>query len=110
MLRSKTGMVRVNGPNEVPEGHHYAVLIYSRDSIYVPGDQRSREAPGHGYPEHTENFDTFEHWITTDREVLYAFLGELEEERSRPYAKKHPYVFFEVVKKGQLQLRPEIAL
>lgn len=30
----------------------YAALI-SR-SIIIPGDERSRTAPGHGYPEHTE--------------------------------------------------------
>lgn len=91
--------------------HHYAVLIFSTGSIFVPGDQRSREAPGHGYPEHTEHYDSFEHWVTTDREVLFAFLDELEEERLRPsYFKKGPYVFFEVVKKGRLNLRPEIAL
>lgn len=29
-----------------------AALVYS--SFTVPGDQRSRDYPGHGYPEHTE--------------------------------------------------------
>jgi hypothetical protein len=110
MLRTKTGMIQVKGPNDVPDGHHYAVLIYSTGSTFVPGDQRSRDCPGHGYPEHTEHYNSFEHWVTTDREVLYAFLGELEQENLRPYSKKEPYVFFEVVKKGKLQLRPEIAL
>lgn len=109
-MRTKTKMVRVKGPDDVPEGHHYAVIIYSTGSIFVPGDQRSREAPGHGYPEHTEHYESFEHWVTIDREVLYLFLGELEEEKMRPYSKKEPYVFFEVTKKGQLHLRPDIAL
>lgn len=30
---------------------YYGILNFS--SITVPGDQRSRDYPGHGYPEHT---------------------------------------------------------
>lgn len=30
----------------------YAALVTK--SILIPGDERSRSAPGHGYPEHTE--------------------------------------------------------
>lgn len=29
----------------------YAAIV--TDSIWVPGDERSRTNPGHGYPEHT---------------------------------------------------------
>ena len=58
-------------------------------------------------PEHTEHYNSFEHWVTTAREVLFAFLSELEKEKMQSFSKKEPYVFFEVVKKGQLQLRPE---
>lgn len=29
----------------------YAAIV--TDSIWVPGDERSRTHPGHGYPEHT---------------------------------------------------------
>jgi hypothetical protein len=32
---------------------HWAILEF--DSIWIPGDERSRTAPGHGYPEHSEN-------------------------------------------------------
>ena len=27
MYGTKTGMIRVKGPTDVPEGHHYAVII-----------------------------------------------------------------------------------
>ena len=37
---------------DIPEGEHYAMLTFS--SIWIPGDERSRTAPGHGYPEHSE--------------------------------------------------------
>jgi hypothetical protein len=35
-----------------PEVAYYGILKFS--SITIPGDQRSRDCPGHGYPEHTE--------------------------------------------------------
>lgn len=31
----------------------YAALV--DEQIHIPGDERSRTHPGHGYPEHTEN-------------------------------------------------------
>lgn len=39
---------------DLPEGTSWAIL--EQDSIYVPGDERSRTNPGHGYPAHTKNF------------------------------------------------------
>jgi hypothetical protein len=37
---------------DVPTCEHYAIIEFS--SIHIPGDQRSIDAPGHGYPESTE--------------------------------------------------------
>ena len=36
---------------DIPEEEHYVILEFSLTD--VPGDERSREAPGHGYPAHT---------------------------------------------------------
>lgn len=36
----------------IPNEDHWAVITTT--SIYVPGDERSRTHPGHGYPEHYE--------------------------------------------------------
>ena len=53
-------------PSDIPEGEHFAIIEFG--SIWVPGDERSRTAPGHGYPEHTESkvdyivFKTREAW------------------------------------------------
>jgi hypothetical protein len=53
---------------------HYAVLTF--DSIYIPGDERSRTHPGHGYPESTESvvrytvFETLEEvtaWVLKEK-------------------------------------------
>lgn len=57
----------VHSPSDLPPGTHYVILEFS--SIFIPGDERSRTNPGHGYPEHTQNttdlvvFDTKEAWM-----------------------------------------------
>jgi hypothetical protein len=35
----------------IPKGEHWAIIETS--SITIPGDERSRTNPGHGYPEHS---------------------------------------------------------
>lgn len=37
----------------LPRGEHF--LLLQDRAISVPGDERSRLAPGHGYPAHTEH-------------------------------------------------------
>ena len=37
---------------DVPQEPHFAIIEFS--TIYIPGDERSRTHPGHGYPESTE--------------------------------------------------------
>ena len=39
--------------DDVPKVKHYAILTFG--SYTVPGDERSRTNPGHGYPEHIEH-------------------------------------------------------
>jgi len=70
-------MNRVSKPADIPTGPHYAVLIYSTNTQHIPGDERSRRAPGHGYPAHTVTNDTFEHWVTSDKGELQMKVAEL---------------------------------
>lgn len=60
--------------DKFPKTEHFAALVF--DSIYIPGDERSRTNPGHGYPESRESivkYITFKDkeemtkWVT-DRE------------------------------------------
>jgi hypothetical protein len=51
-------------PDDIPLGEHWAIITGS--SIFVPGDQRSREAPGHGYPEHIESYLQYEAFLNAD--------------------------------------------
>lgn len=54
--------------SNIPSVPHYAIITFS--SVTIPGDERSRTNPGHGYPEHTEetiNYQAFlekEKWET----------------------------------------------
>ncbi len=43
----------VSDKNNIPTIPHFAALVF--ESITIPGDERSRTNPGHGYPEHTES-------------------------------------------------------
>lgn len=49
--------------DELPSQPFFAVLVPT--AVYIPGDERSRTFPGHGYPESTEY-----HWhiITFENE------------------------------------------
>ncbi|MEK7608766.1 MAG: hypothetical protein AAB495_04255 [Patescibacteria group bacterium] len=42
------GQVFPKSAEKFPAGKHWAIIRFG--SIHVPGDQRSRECPGHGYP------------------------------------------------------------
>jgi hypothetical protein len=48
----------VSKPGDMPAGQHYVILRFS--TVYIPGDERSRTNPGHGYPEHSETTVTYE--------------------------------------------------
>lgn len=57
---------------DLPPGEHWAILEFG--SITIPGDERSRQAPGHGYPEHTETTLSYEFF--TDEAKFKAALQE----------------------------------
>lgn len=82
----------VRNPKQVPVGPHFAVLVYDTTSVWIPGDERSRTNPGHGYPEHTETYDNFQHYVTEDEEVLGNLILSLTNE-------KKPFVVLKVEKK-----------
>ena len=46
--------VYCSSPSQVPNIDHYAIITGT--SVYIPGDQRSKDYPGHGYPESTNNY------------------------------------------------------
>jgi hypothetical protein len=62
----------VHNKSDMPTGHHFAIIEFTK--VYVPGDERSRTNPGHGYPSHTESVVNYRAF--TDR-------GEWEKEISK---------------------------
>jgi hypothetical protein len=41
----------VTSRDKFPTGPHWVILRFS--SVHIPGDERSRTHPGHGYPAHS---------------------------------------------------------
>jgi len=50
---------------DIPQQDHWA--IFESSSVHVPGDQRSIDAPGHGYPAYAVNFVNYEVYLTEDK-------------------------------------------
>jgi hypothetical protein len=46
------------GISSIPTEQHFAVI--REESVYIPGDERSRTHPGHGYPASTETYVVYE--------------------------------------------------
>ena len=53
-------------PEDIPVGEHWAILTFG--SIHIPGDERSRTHPGHGYPARNETKITYAYY---DDEVVW---------------------------------------
>lgn len=52
-------------PSDIPKSEHWVILEGS--SVTIPGDERSRTNPGHGYPESTERFMSYEVYLTKEK-------------------------------------------
>lgn len=59
---------------DVPDEVHWVII--KNDGVRIPGDERSRTNPGHGYPEHTQNYLSYEVYLT--QEKLLEAIKELE--------------------------------
>lgn len=58
---------RVQEPKNAPRKPHFAILVFKTESVWVPGDERSRTHPGHGYGEHTETFNSSDYYAYENR-------------------------------------------
>ncbi len=48
--------------DQIPTTTHHALVMV--ESITIPGDERSRTNPGHGYPRHTQSYFQYEFFET----------------------------------------------
>lgn len=86
-------MKYVHNREDIPKEKHLAAIVF--DSIYVPGDERSRTHAGHGYPGGTEQ--KLNYIVFTDKQDCEKWIGEQE---SRKYGSPTPYVIIEANKLG----------
>lgn len=70
----------VTSADKMPSGEHWAIVEFS--SFTVPGDERSRTAPGHGYPEHQQTTVEYRAYLTRED-----FEAEMQERAARPSCK-----------------------
>ena len=66
---------RVNSPGDFPDTPHLAIIEFG--TIYIPGDERSRTNPGHGYPASSETTMTYTWFALQDREHWLYFIEDL---------------------------------
>jgi hypothetical protein len=64
----------VSTKDKFPSAPHWAILKFS--STHVPGDERSRTNPGHGYPAHSVDNVSYEAYYTEEK--FLAAVAELE--------------------------------
>lgn len=91
-----------HSPSDIPTCDHYAIIEFAK--IYVDGDERSKQHPGHGYPAHTINYESYVSF--TDRE-------EWENEiRNRMRASKNGEICFSaiIVSVPNIQTTVEISI
>lgn len=64
----------VSTKDKFPIAPHWVIMKFS--TINIPGDERSRTNPGHGYPASTENAVSYEAYYTEEK--LLEAVRELE--------------------------------
>jgi hypothetical protein len=65
----------VNTAADLPDVEHWAVI--RTDGVHIPGDERSRTNPGHGYPAEIRNFLSYQAYFTEEK--LLQAIKKLEE-------------------------------
>ena len=77
----------VTTKQKFPTEPHWVILKFS--SINIPGDERSRTAPGHGYPAHRESVVNYEAYLTEEKFLAAVqYLGEEKYGRTNYVAMK----------------------
>ena len=62
----------VSTKDQFPTAPHWVIMKFT--TIHIPGDERSRTNPGHGYPDSTESAVTYQAYYTEEK-----FLSAIED-------------------------------
>lgn len=99
--------------NDIPDGPHYAIMLIGKSSVHVPGDERSRTNPGHGYPAHTDTYDNIDYYAfsNNEREEWEEKVKKLfQQEQERSSYSKREVVAFHVDKMAHPKLNVDVTL
>jgi hypothetical protein len=80
----------VKTKEDAPTEPHWAIFKFS--SVRIPGDERSRTHPGHGYPEHTERYVEYEAYLTKEK-----WVKAIEEQENPKFGSKEPYLAAKII-------------
>ena len=58
----------VHSIDKIPEIEHYAIV--KTGTIHIPGDERSKQHPGHGYPAEIRHYIDYEVYLTKEKLLL----------------------------------------
>ncbi len=100
--KDPTRPIYCHEPSQVPTEPHFAIVKFS--SVYVPGDERSRTNPGHGYPGGHE--PKAEYIAYTDKAAWEAEVNRL---KLGPYATNEKFVAMHV-QPAQILLKTSITI
>ena len=76
-------MVIVEDEESMMADEVYAVVV--EESVHIPGDERSRTNPGHGYPAHDRHFQTFREFKSKEEWQKWIEQEELRERGKTKY-------------------------
>ena len=92
----------INNPIDIPDTEHWAIIV--QESVHIPGDERSRTNPGHGYPAETRSFVGYHMYLTEDK--LLQAVKEMEEQDKRYYNKN----VYKVIKVTPMKVSTTISI
>ncbi len=98
-LGRRRPMRTITKKEDMPQGKHFAILEFS--GYQVPGDERSRTNPGHGYPAHTVRRTSYR--ATEDA-------AEWKNEIAKLAAAKETFVAFRAGPVAKITLRTDVVI
>lgn len=77
-MKKQNERVFVSKLEDIPRTASWAIL--QNLAVYHEGDERSRQAPGHGYPAHTDNYVTVMEVFTDEVAFMSTLAHEVREQ------------------------------
>ena len=70
-------MTEIFSPKDIDPDYKYLIIEFEKTTVHHEADERSKTNPGHGYPEHNEEFKSFRMYGIIDENDLRIALTQL---------------------------------